>query len=42
VLRVSNAYADHLSMRTDLAPLGPAHEMSFDAKGNLASIDGLA
>jgi len=41
VLRVSSAYTDQLSKRTDLAPLGPAHEMSFDAKGNLAPVDGL-
>lgn len=42
VLRVSNAYTDHLSKRKDLVPLGPAHEMSFDAKGNLAPVDGFA
>jgi hypothetical protein len=41
VLRVSSAYSDHLSKRTDLSPLGPAHEMSFDAKGNLASVASL-
>jgi hypothetical protein len=41
VLRVSNAYTDHLSRRTDLAPLGAAHEMSFDTTGSLAPVDGL-
>lgn len=42
VLRLSSAYTDHLRKRNDLEPLGPAHEMSFDAKGNLAPVDGLA
>jgi len=42
VLRVSSAYTDHLGKRKDLAPLGPAHEMSFDPKGNLAPVDSLA
>ena len=42
VLRVSSAYADHLSKRTDLVLLGPAHEMNFDSKGSLAPVDGLA
>ena len=41
VLRVSSSYQDHLSKRPDLTALGPAREMSFDAKGNLAPVDGL-
>ena len=41
VLRVSTAYAEQLSARSDLVPVSPEHEMSFDARGNLAAIDGL-
>ena len=39
VLRVSSAYSDLLSKRRDLSPLGPTHEMSFDAKGNLTPVN---
>jgi hypothetical protein len=42
VLRISSAYANELSKRNDLAPLGPEREMSFDGKGNLTPVDGLA
>lgn len=42
ILRISTAYADSISKRTDLTVLGREQEMSFDAKGNLAPVDGLA
>ena len=38
VMRVSSAYSEELSKRTDISPLGSESEMKFDAKGNLAPV----
>ena len=42
VMRVSTAYAAELGQRTDVVALSSESEMRFDAKGNLAPVDGMA
>ena len=40
VMRVSTAYANELSKRTDVVALGSESEMRFDAEGSLVPVDG--
>jgi predicted nuclease with TOPRIM domain len=42
VMRVSTAYANELSKRTDVVALGSESEMRFDAEGSLVPVDGVA
>jgi hypothetical protein len=37
-VEVSESYAEELRKRSDLEPLGPARELSFDAQGNLSPL----
>ena len=42
VMRVSTAYENELSKRTDVVALGSESEMRFDAEGCLVPVDGIA
>jgi hypothetical protein len=41
VMRVSTAYVNELSKRTDVVALGSESEMRFDAEGTLVPVDGI-
>jgi len=42
VMRVSTAYANEVSKRTDVVALGSESEMRFDAEGSLVPVDSVA